>query len=135
MPEGEVAVAAVEPEPIDVAERDDEVFVAWEAPGEAHLEYAAWTDDEEALEMRFDGVLLTPETEHDVEGAAAVAVVGDIFERIVAQGEVTDEDLRKARARMEDGEMTSEQFQRVYRAWLRWGDGDAPPELEPPADD
>jgi predicted RND superfamily exporter protein len=136
VPGGEIAVAAVEPEPIDVGERDDEVFVAWDGPGEAHLEYAAWVpEDATDPAMAFDGVVLSQAEEKPVDGVERVGLVDDIFERIVAQGEVTEDDLRRARASMEDGEMTSEQYQRVYQAWLRWGRQDGAPELEPPADD
>jgi preprotein translocase subunit SecF len=136
VPGGEIAVAAVEPEPIDVGERDDEVFVAWDGPGEAHLEYAAWVpEDCSDPAMEFDGAVLTQAEETPVDGVDRVELVGDIFERIVARGEVTDDDLRRARARLEDGEMTTEQYQRVYQAWLRWGPQDGAPELESPADD
>jgi preprotein translocase subunit SecF len=136
VPDGEIAVAAIEPEPIDVGERDDEVFVAWDGPGEAHLEYAAWVpEDATDPAMAFDGVVLTQAEERPVDGVDRVELVGDIFERIVAQGEVTEDDLRRARASMEDGEMTSEQYQRVYQAWLRWGRQDGAPELESPGDD
>jgi len=125
LPGGEVAVASVEPEPVDVGERDDEVFVAWDGPGRATLEYAAWVEaDTDAARMSFEGTLLTQETEHAVRGDEGVDLVGDIFERIVAQGAVTDDDLRKARASVEDGEMTGEQYERVYQAWLRWGRAD-----------
>jgi len=138
LPDGEIAVAAVEPEPIDVAERDDEVFVAWEAPGEAFLEYAAWVDEDadQRVDMTFEGSLLTADADEEVGGVTNVALVGDVFERIVARGEVTDEDLRQARAKLEAEALTSEQFQRVYRAWLRWGEGDEElAELERPPDD
>jgi predicted RND superfamily exporter protein len=136
LPGGEIAVAAVEPEPIDVGERDDEVFVAWEGPNRARLEYAAWVDEDvDAAGMTFEGTVLTPEAEAEVEGVDRIDLVGDIFERIVARGEVTHDDLRKARASLEDGEMTSEQYQRVYQAWLRWGDHDDTPALQSAGDD
>ncbi len=62
--------------------------------------------------------MLTGAGDVDVAGTGEVAVVTDLFERVVARGTVTDDDLAAAEERLRAGELTERKFERIYRAWL-----------------
>jgi predicted RND superfamily exporter protein len=119
-------VLSVDPEPVHFAASGGSVYVAWEEEGSATLRYRAtvpeWAgDDDEPL---FTGRVGRPDGDAPVGGTQRVSVVTDVFERVVAGGEVTADDLRVAGERLAEGELTPEQFERIQRAWLR--DGGAP---------
>lgn len=111
----------VEPEPVEAATRDERVYVAWEGPGEASVRYALEipTDVDDGEELSFDGTVETATENVPVGGTTVVDVVENLFERLLAEGSVTDGDLRTARERLETGDLTDQQFERIYRAWLR----------------
>ena len=137
-----LSVTDAEPEPVDVVERGDEVSVAFDLDeGSPTVTYELSVSDDirDGAEVTLDGAVLTAERDRPVGGETTVTVVRDLFERIIAAGTVTDDDLRLARRRLEAGELSETQFDRVRRAWLR-DDGDralAPPDADarPAADD
>jgi predicted RND superfamily exporter protein len=119
---GTVSDPEVSPEPVDTVVDDDTLYVAWRLDGEA----AAVTYDiqvsetaPDGSEVGVDGRLLDGGTEHDVGGADAVDVVADIFERVFAQADVTDDDLAAASAALADGDLTVDEYDRVVKEWAR----------------
>ncbi|MFB6193683.1 MAG: hypothetical protein ABEI75_01340, partial [Halobaculum sp.] len=160
-----LSVTSVDPEPVDVIERESELNVAFDLDagsggentadgagdavggagdaadgakkgvgdttsdatndaadrGTATVRYDLQLSDEtrDGETVTVDGTVLTGERDRPVGGEATVTVVRDLFERIIAAGEVADADLRTARRRLEAGELSETQFERVRRAWLR----------------
>ncbi|WP_435144338.1 MMPL family transporter [Halobaculum sp. P14] len=133
--DGDVALDEATPEPVDVVERDGELYVAWDATDGVALQYdaAVPADADDGASFGFDGALMAADGDRPVGGADAVSVVEDLFERVLAAGTVTDDDLRGARERFEDGAISDAQFERIHRAWIR-GDQRTTDEL-PAGDD
>ena len=119
----ELAVVETEPEPVDVVRRDAELNVAWDAAGDARLDYEIHVPEDTADGTTFalSGTLMTDAEDRDVRGDQTLTVVANLFERIVSAGEVSDADLQLARERYEADVLSEPQFDRIYRAWLRDG--------------
>ena len=66
----------------------------------------------------FGGVVMTGGEDVDIAGEAHATVVADLFERVVARGSVSDDDLAAAEERLATGNLTQAQFERIYRTWL-----------------
>ncbi|GAA0281356.1 MMPL family transporter [Halobacterium noricense] len=119
---GTVTGLDADPEPVEAVVDDDTVYVAWRLDGErASVSYdvavAESASDGSAVEL--SGRVLAGGDEHDVGGDDGAAVVADIFERVFAQAEVTDDDLAEASAAFEAGELSTDQYDRVVREWAR----------------
>ena len=54
-----------------------------------------------------------------MSGDADATVVADIFERVFAQADVTDEDLAAASEAFHAGSLSADQYDRVVREWAR----------------
>jgi predicted RND superfamily exporter protein len=123
-----LSVEETEPEPVDVVDRGTELNIAWDVDGTAELRYdiTVAEDAEDGDEYTLTGVLLTDDGDREVRGDATVSVVADLFERIIAAGEVSDADLRLAREQYQDGSLSKTQFDRIHRAWLRDGGSETP---------
>ena len=109
------------PTPVDILERADEVSVAAEADGTARISYEIAVPESapDGTRIGIDGTVMTSDTKETVGGETTITVVTELFERITAAGEVTDTDLQTAREQWEAGEITTDAFERVRRAWLR----------------
>jgi hydrophobe/amphiphile efflux-3 (HAE3) family protein len=132
----DVTVDSVEPEPVSVAEYGQTIYAVWEIDDEpASVTYTADVPDSaaDADTYGFDGTLLQSEADVTVVGDDAVRVVADLFERVLARGQVTDDDLAAAEMRLGDGSLSETQFERIYRTWL--GDVEEPVERSNTGDD
>jgi predicted RND superfamily exporter protein len=122
-----LAVADVEPDPVTVVERGRSAYVVWgeAADGPARVRYVATVpgDAPDASEFGFEGVVATADGDVPVAGDDRVTVVEDLFERLLARGTVTDEDVDTASEQLAAGELTETQFERIYRKWLAETDG------------
>jgi len=131
-----VTVESVEPDPASVAEHGQTVYAVWTLDDEpATVTYTA-TVPEMAADghtFTFEGRVLTAGEDVDVVGEETVRVVVDLFERVLARGEVTDDDLAAAEERLAAGELTETQFERIYRTWL--GEDDALEPRQPTTED
>ncbi len=116
-----LTVVETEPEPVDVVRRDTELNVAWDATGDARLDYEIHVPEEadDGATFGLSGTLMTDAEDRDVRGDQTLTVVANLFERIVSAGVVSDADLQLARERYESGALSEAQFDRIYRAWLR----------------
>lgn len=116
-----VEVPDATPEPVDVVSRGGALYVAWDATGDVSLTYRAtvpeWATDED--EPLFSGRVLSEHGDTTVGGVQRLDVVSDLFERIVARGTVTEDDLQVAGDQLEAGELSAERFERIHRVWLR----------------
>ncbi|WP_302080269.1 efflux RND transporter permease subunit [Salinibaculum rarum] len=116
-----VSVDSVDPTPASVTDYGKSVYAVWELDDEpAELTYTATipSDAPDGTTYSFGGVLMTGEDDADVAGEEHATVVVDLFERVVARGSVTDDDLAAAEERLAAGQLTQEQFERIYRTWL-----------------
>ena len=131
-----VTVESVEPEPASVAEHGQTVYAVWTLDDEpATVTYTA-TVPEMAADghtFTFEGQVLTAGEDVDVVGDETVRVVVDLFERVLARGEVTDDDLAAAEERLAAGDLTETQFERIYRTWL--GEAEALETRQPTTED
>ena len=122
-----VSVTDVEPDPVAVVEHGDTLYVAWDLaePAPIRVAYDATLAPEAADgdALGFEGRLLTGEGEREVAGDTSVEVVADVFERVTVRGTVTADDLRTAEDHLAAGAISEAQFRRIYRAWLRGGEG------------
>jgi hypothetical protein len=131
-----VSVDAVSPEPASVAEHGRTVFAVWSLDDRpASVTYTATIPDTAAdgETYTFEGTVMTAGEDVAVVGDEAVRVVTDLFERVLARGEVTDDDLAAAEERLAAGELTETQFERIYRTWL--GEDDALTAAQTPGED
>ncbi|WP_340101363.1 MMPL family transporter [Salinibaculum salinum] len=116
-----VSVDSVQPEPASVTDHGKSVYAVWELDDEpAELTYTATIpgDAPDGTTYSFGGVLMTGGEDIDVGGEEHATVVADLFERVVARGTVTDDDLAAAEERLAAGNLTQAQFERIYRTWL-----------------
>ncbi|WP_336037949.1 MMPL family transporter [Halobacterium yunchengense] len=124
---GTVADLDASPEPVDAVLAGDTVYVAWRLNGEpatATYEVAVSETAPDGSDVTVDGRVLAAGDEAAVGGDDAARVVADIFERVFAQAEVTDDDLAAASAAFEGGELSAEQYERVVGEWARDRPGD-----------
>jgi predicted RND superfamily exporter protein len=117
-----VTVAAIEPEPMQRAQIDGTVYALWnlEEPTDLRIELAVDLADDsiDGEEPAFDGTLRTAEGAVGIGGDTTVAVVADPFDRLLAKGEVDDDDLALATDQFTAGQLTRRQFERIYAAWV-----------------
>ncbi len=118
---GEIDVLDVVPEPVAVDLHDGAVSVFWdvqEPSMEATVSYATELPEEssDGNEFTFEGVVEDGDGQHTIGGDDTVTVVDDVFQRIIERGEVTNSDVEIA---IEREDITSEEFDRLRRAWLR----------------
>lgn len=123
IPVDDVTLTSVDPSPVDAVSNGQTIYVAWEfdEPTTATVEYAATVPPTtgDGTELTFDSAVQTAHGSRPVTGTMTVEVVADIFERILAQGDVSQEDLRAAGEALSAGELSSEQFERIYNEWIR----------------
>ncbi|MFC7135144.1 MULTISPECIES: MMPL family transporter [Salinibaculum] len=117
----EVSVVSVDPEPESVATHGGTLYAVWDLDDEpVRVTYTAtvpqMATDGEAY--TFEGTVLTAAADREVTGDEVVRVVADLFERVVARGTVTADDLAAAEERLAAGELSEAQFERIYRTWL-----------------
>jgi hydrophobe/amphiphile efflux-3 (HAE3) family protein len=129
---GDVEELDASPDPIAVDRRDGGTLVLWDLEGpseEVSVSYRTTLPDgsEDGDEVRFDGVVDNGAVTHAVEGDAAATVVGDVFQRVIARGDVTGDDIEVA---LERDDVTAAEFDRLRRAWLddSWSDRGSLPE-------
>jgi len=119
---GTVTAVDADPEPVNAVVTGDGVHVAWrfDADETATATYDVAVDDEtpDGTVVSFVGEVLGA-SEHDVVGDAEAAVVADLFERVFAQAEVTDDDLAAASEAFRDGSLSADQYDRIVREWAR----------------
>ena len=119
---GTVTSVDADPEPVNAVVTDDGVHVAWRladsGAATATYEVAVDADAPDGTTVSFVGELLG-DGERDVAGDAEATVVADIFERVFAQAEVTDDDLAAASEAFRDGDLSADQYDRVVREWAR----------------
>lgn len=120
VPTSRVETVDCEPDPVELVSKDGMIYAVWDTPETAVLRYTATVsgDADDGATLRFDGAVTTGTGEVPVAGQDTVDIVANVFERIFAEGRVSDADLRTARERFANGEFSKQQFERVYRAWL-----------------
>jgi predicted RND superfamily exporter protein len=116
------------PEPVNAVATDDGVHVAWrlsedgddgdDTAAVATYEVVVDGDAADGTDVSFVGEALG-NSEIDVLGDAEATVVSDLFERVFAQADVTDDDLAAASEGYREGELTADQYDRVVREWAR----------------
>ena len=119
---GRVTDVEADPEPVNAVVTEDGVHVAWRLDADeaatATYDVVVDADAPDGTDVSFVGEVLGS-GEHDVLGDAEATVVADIFERVFAQAEVTDDDLAAASEAFRDGSLTADQYDRVIREWAR----------------
>jgi len=117
------AIDTVTPDPVDVVVSGGTVYVAWDVEGDeaVSVTYTGRAPHEavDGATLQFAGDVRAPDADVVVGGTTEVSVVADVFERILAQGDVTDDDLQAAGDALADGRLSAAQFERVYSEWLR----------------
>jgi predicted RND superfamily exporter protein len=119
---GTVTSLDTTPDPVDAVVDSDTVYVAWRLDDEpASVTYQVAVSDTapDGSDLTVSGSLLGDGVERDVDGDAGATVVADIFERVFAQADVTDDDLEEASAALEEGDLTADQYDRVVKEWAR----------------
>jgi predicted RND superfamily exporter protein len=116
-----VAIDSVEPEPTSVTAHGKSVYAVWELDDEpAALTYTATIPAEtpDGTTYGFGGVVMTGDEDVEIVGQARATVVSELFERVLARGSVSDDDLAAAEQHLASGHLTQSQFERIYRMWL-----------------
>ncbi|MEE6209181.1 MMPL family transporter [Salarchaeum sp. III] len=112
----------VDPEPLSATVHDGTLYAVWETdnPTPARVEYTVTVPDDahDNETVCFDGELRTPSGAASIEGDGFVTVVSDVFERIVSEGEVSQQDLALAAQQLEAGALSPEQYERIHEQWL-----------------
>ncbi|ERJ04727.1 Sterol-sensing domain protein [Halorhabdus tiamatea SARL4B] len=120
VPDAELTIYAVTPEPTEyVAHGSTVVAVFEDVTDRIVLEYDAAVDPETAdgTTLSFDGRVLADEAV-SIDGAASVTVVTDVVDRVLAAGEVTDEDLQVAADHVATGQLSADAFERICELWV-----------------
>ena len=116
-----VSVDDVTPAPASVVDHGQFVYAVWDLDDEpAELTYTATIPEDapDGTTYTFAGIVMTGGDDVEIEGDEHATVVADLFERVVARGSVTDDDLAAAEERLDSGHLTEAQFERIYRTWL-----------------
>ncbi|MGB9985867.1 efflux RND transporter permease subunit [Salarchaeum japonicum] len=112
----------VDPEPLSATVSDGTLYAVWETddptPGRVEYTVSVPSDARDNETVRFDGELRTRGGATAVEGDGFVTVVSDVFERIVSEGEVSQQDLALAAEQLEAGALSPEQYERIHQQWL-----------------
>ena len=110
---------------VDAVVSDDAVYAAWMPTGEHDdttptltydVEIPADASDDETFTL--DGVLWTAQGAAPVGGVTELTVLTDVFQRVVAHGTVTEDDLRAAHDAFANGDLTDAELRRLYQTWL-----------------
>lgn len=122
----EIDDVKISPDPIAVHRNDGSITVIWDVtaetakatdPVDATVSYEAtlprYDDGEEFV---FDGTVTTTGVERPVDGDHTATVVKDVFQRVIARGEITPVDITLA-ANSQD--ISDAEFDRLRQAWLR----------------
>ena len=120
MPGTDLAIYAVTPEPTEYVAQGSTVVAAFEDVTERIvLEYDATIDPETADDstLSIDGRVLADE-DVSIQGPASVTVVTDVVDRVLAAGQVTDEDLQVAADHFATGQLSAEAFEGVCELWV-----------------
>ncbi|MEF8776691.1 MAG: MMPL family transporter [Haloarculaceae archaeon] len=123
--EGRIRVTAVDPEPIDVAEQGDTVYVVWDLPlrTDVRVSYRIavpeTTSDGDVLTV--EGTLASEDGPRQVGGGKELQVETDLLSGIRRRGSVTADDLRSADAHLHAGAIDRAAFDGLYEAWLAGG--------------
>ncbi|MFB6104151.1 MAG: MMPL family transporter [Halobacteriaceae archaeon] len=116
-------IESATPDPVDVVVSGGTVYVSWDVDAETDVTvtYSGRAPHEavDGSTLQFAGDVRAREEAVVVGGTTEIAVVADVFERILAQGDVTQEDLQTAGDALADGRLSADQFERVYSEWLR----------------
>jgi predicted RND superfamily exporter protein len=119
------------PEPTDAGVRDGQLYVAWEDATSPTVTYEVGVpaDAEGGSQLRIEGSLLTADGDATIPDSE-VPIVADFPERVLAEGQVTAEDLASAREHVEAGALSERQFRRIYRTWLEQAPADGEMETD-----
>lgn len=127
----DATIMNVEMQPSAAASRrighDGTIHAAWEPNAETAnndpitLQYEATipTQADDSDVFTFSGSVMTSAGNINVAGDEQVTVVVDVFERVLARETVTQADLAAAYDQYEDGGISMNQLERLYRIWLR----------------
>jgi len=119
-PPGDIVELEAAPEPVVVDRRDGRVIVLWDAgesPSELTLEYAVELpgDPSDGDTFAFAGFVEDGDVQRPVRGDDTVTVIGNVVNRVVERGSVTDADLQAA---VDHEDVEAAEAERVRRAWL-----------------
>ncbi|MEF8756806.1 MAG: MMPL family transporter, partial [Halobacteriales archaeon] len=117
---GEVERLEITPDPVAVDRDDQSVGVLWNvesSPTEATVSYAILPPEEaqDGDEINFEGVVDEGNDVYAVDGDETAIVVGDVFQRVIERGRVTNDDVAHAAEREE---VSGPEFERLRDAWL-----------------
>ncbi|MFW5939564.1 MAG: MMPL family transporter [Halolamina sp.] len=108
------------PVPVRSAASDEVLSVAFEGPN-PRVRYTVTIphDAADGDQFAFDGAVVVDGQLCQIGGDTAVDVVTDVFERVTASGDVTEDDLADAYGGFEQGAMSQGQLNRINQAWTR----------------
>lgn len=121
--DGQLPVGSVSPESVQTVIRSSELYAVFSVPedGPTRITYTLRipeTIDEGRFEV-VDGSVVTARNELEIGGTDTVMVVSDLFEWLLAKGEITTADLEVAAESVETGDISLRQFDLLTRGWLR----------------
>ncbi|MFB6200735.1 MAG: MMPL family transporter [Halorhabdus sp.] len=116
-----VDLYAVTPEPVEYAVQGSTLFLAWEDPGEVVVEYDGVVSENatDGSAVGFDGRVIATNAEVTVSGRGSVRVVTNVYDRILADGTVTERDFQLAADQFAAGALTEREFEEIARLWLQ----------------
>ncbi|WEL17829.1 putative archaeal coiled-coil protein [Halorhabdus sp. SVX81] len=117
----ELALYGTSPDPTEFATQGSTLFLAFEdVDGRIVVEYDATVPADTAggTTLPIDGAVFVDGDDIAIEGADSVAVVTDVLERVLAEGQVTDNDLRLAADHFATGQLSDDEFERVCQLWV-----------------
>lgn len=118
---GEVDSLEIEPDPVAADQRDGTVAVYWnieDPSSEATLSYTVGLPEErsDGDELAFEGVVEGEDGHYPIDSDAVAVVVGDVFQRVLERGKVTDADIETA---IDREDITAAEVNRLRRTWLQ----------------
>ena len=116
---------SVTPEPVEYAVQGATLFLAWERPSEPIVvEYdgVVPADTADGSAIGFDGRVIATNAEATIGGRGSVRVIADVYERILADGTVTERDYQLAADQFATGALSEREFEEISRLWLQGSD-------------
>ena len=117
-----VQIEAVQPDVVDAVEIGQQLYVhiEREQPGPVVVEYSGRVpDDVEPGEHSFGGTVSVDDRQTGIDGAVAIDIVEQGFERDLRRGGVSTGELRAAGEALRDGQLTEKQYRRVAEDWVQ----------------
>lgn len=121
--EADATIDTISPEPYATTTVEETIYVAWDVaePTDLSLTYTVSIPESatDGTEISFEGTVKRASGDKPLGGQMSVEIVEAFFERLLLQETISRPELERAGQWVMQGEITQQQFERIYRQWLQ----------------